>query len=307
MFEKNNRTTKNFINLNNKNQIIMDNQIIIELGHYQEKSTLGSDKANIIKIIGPVPDRDGYWLTLDNQKIPEYILIENYVRLDISPTQKGNKKPNKKLFMGFEPVKEQNQNQNQNKNKNQNLNTQNVQDNSQIIVKSPSSRENQEQIITSVPNGPTFKQEEIISKEHEYKNILDKLNYTYINKQHIDKFGIPKTKDTEKISITLDIEFPFDLEKVKQTSKLLELDFKKVSEYLLSTITINNINKLIEEKIINLLEIDEIKKVSEPIIEQKTEIVDIPIVEIKQEPKININLEEKISEIDKFLTNFIKE
>lgn len=304
MFEKNNRASKNFINSNNKNQINMDNQIIIELGHYQEKSTIGSDKANIIKIIGPVPNKDGYWLTLDNQKIPEYILIENYVRLDIAPTQKGNKKPNKKLFMGFEPVKEQNQN----------TNTQNVQDNSQIIVQSPSSKENQEKIITSVPDGPTFKQEEII-KEHEYKNILDKLNYTYINKQHIDKFGIPKTKDNEKISITLDINFPFDLEKVKQTSKLLELDFKKVSEYLLSTITINNINKLIEEKLINLLETTEPTEVIKPPIESKTEInseiITVPIIEPEIEPEIesktevNIVLEEKISEIDKFLSNFI--
>jgi hypothetical protein len=304
MFEKNNRASKNFINSNNKNKINMDNQIIIELGHYQEKSTIGSDKVNIIKIIGPVPNKDGYWLTLDNQKIPEYILIENFVRLDIAPTQKGNKKPNKKLFMGFEPVKEQNQN----------INTQNVQDNSQIIVQSPSSRENQEKIITSVPDGPTFKQEEII-KEHEYKNILDKLNYTHINKQHIDKFGIPKTKDNEKISITLDINFPFDLEKVKQTSKLLELDFKKVSEYLLSTITINNINKLIEEKLINLLETTEptevIKQPIEPKIEINSEISTVPIIKTEIEPEIetktevNIILEEKISEIDKFLSNFI--
>ncbi len=81
--------------------------MVIKKGHYQTKASLKSETPEIIRIIGPVKNKEGYWYDMDKNEIPEYILQQQYVYYDTIASEKDiipQEQKNKKLFADFKPI-----------------------------------------------------------------------------------------------------------------------------------------------------------------------------------------------------------
>lgn len=270
----------------NNNNNKMD--IIIEKGHYQEKSSLNSDKSIIIRILGPDINKEGYWVTADGNSIPEYIIQENYVLLDTSPTEsKQNKIKNKNIFKDFDKIKKPND---FNDGINENLSS----------IETLNTTKNIQPIIDKFIQQTTIEQNFNFDTE-----LIEKLNIDKLNKLNFEKFGENKF-NKQKIKFEIELEFNYDINKIKQTCELLDLDILSITKYLVSK-TNKDFERIIEEKISEYLTKQETietpiskETIIEPIIESQK--VEIPIIE-QNETKSEDLVELGIINIDNFIKN----
>jgi len=256
--------------------------IIIRLGHYQEKNSLGSEKPTIIRIIGEDPKRDGYWLSQDGQKFSEYALDEQYVFLETSISENIKKSAPLNIFDGLEEV-------------------------SNI----PTKEYTEQPLLIQVPSIKNIftEQQKIEPKIPFDISIINKINIDNLNKISMNKFGIEKYRKPI-IEIILPITFNYDIKKLKQTIELLELDENIILDFLVDQISIDNIKPLIKSKLKNfLLSEDEeiieeinIQTNHEIIIHDKNEILETPFKQISLELTEQQEIINKgILEIDQYL------
>jgi hypothetical protein len=272
-------------------------------GHYKEKFS-NTENPVIIKIVGPDPNNEGKYLSIEGKTYSESNLVENYIPLVTAPTEESFKQSlnkSKRLFGDFKPITEENA---------KIFETIENHDKYDYVDNYQGPPVTETILETKIVQTPSFKETQ--EPEHEYKNILEKLNLTTINKQSQEKFGIPATKEKQTISLNLEIDLNYDIDKIKQTINILELDNKKVAEYLLSTIKLNtDILKLVGNEISKILtnEItknDENKYPTFQVIHQvekveETQVIE-PVIEIKnssENEEILVVSEEDLIELDK--------
>lgn len=287
---------------------------IITVGHYQSKNSLNSDKADIIRIIGEDSTREGYWKTQDGKTIPGYDILENWIKLDTHSTKEGKKLPPINIFDGLG-------------------------DNSEIEeefeqptihkVQPPIFEQElkfQEQLRQQ--NVSPIIQEQIIQEQVPFDiSILEKINIDNLNKKAYDAYGIENKFKKPIIEIILPIVFNYDIDKLKQTIELLELDENIILDFLVKEITINTLRPLIKQRLKEKLleEQNDLlgtftnnSTIYVPIVEEKIELIKQPedVIQKAQEKlleKVNTVVEEKnkeiltvgINEVQKYLENYL--
>ena len=251
---------------------------IIHLGHYQEKSTLGSDSPIIIRVLGEDTKKEGYWLIENGKSIPEYILTEGYVLLDTSYKEENLRKlPPASIFAG-------------------------IGEETEIPIISEDIHERNVGVLTTNKNN--FVLTPIVE---EIKipfdiSILDKINIDTLNQRSFESFGVEKYKKPI-IDINLPIEFNYDITKLIQTIELLDLNENIIVDFLVNQISLNSLKPLLKQKIKELLHEQPVKIEVQPIIEEIK-----PIEKIQTNiSEINSDLQDGISDIDNFIkTTFNK-
>jgi hypothetical protein len=317
---------KHFTWINNLNNLFNNNknnmESIIMLGHYQTNNSLNSEKAEIIRIIGPDKEKDGNWITQDKKSIPTYILEQEYTFLDTIPTAgfKANKPPIS-IFAGLTELSDSEQNEKQN-----------ITEDYNQAVKPIYTKEITLQVKPKIIETP-------ISFDI---SVLDKISIDSLNKKAFEKLGIEKYKKPI-IQIPLDIELNYDISKIKQTIDLLDLDQDTVLNYIVNSIDLNDIKPLIKLYLYNFINMEtSVNKVYEKTTEITEKILDsskafntIPTLEVSIIDKSKIDtssiygpglnhqnvpflkeieektiekeiIEQGISEIEKYLTNNFK-
>lgn len=305
--------------------------IIIQLGHYQTKSSLGSERAEIVKIIGENKQRPGYWLTIDGESIPEYILVENYVPIVTSHSPEKQKQLPASLFEGLSEISDTDIIEDKNSDKIP----------PQVFTKAQGNNleEVQKSIEQNIPIQPkTVIKEVPINFD---KSILDKLNIDKINKSHSAQFGELKYHEKPKVTINLPIEFNYDLNKLKSTIALLELDTHDILNYLVSEISVDDIRRELKQQLFNIFDSESneshflgniglqrpkpieipqtyttepiietnisaqlLEKEQTPVIEQKIEIYVDPTKERETPILTNTQLEEELIKMNNYINNF---
>lgn len=226
-------------------------------GHYRNRNSaeIGTDNSSstdFIRVLGEDPNKDDFFLVHDgaqNKSLHESQILANYVYINTvaSPKDKTVSAPNH-LFSDFKKVESNETNDSQQK-----------QSNSEH-----SNSVNSDNIIPTQNIQQT--QAQIYSKEQQFTlNILEKL----------------KQPVTNKLSLTIDIEIPYNINKLRESIDLLGLDKSTLIQYLLNDLNLNeSIHKSISFAINNSIE--------KPHIETESEIKTEP-VEIIQEVKNETN------------------
>ncbi len=284
----------------------MSENIIIP-GHYQSKDSFNSEKPDIMRLLGPDKNKEGYWINQDKKSIPEYELTENWILLDTSSNKEGKKLPPINIFAGIGDVDD---------NEtffNSELNPPIAEDSSLKFTKI------NEELTIEPKREKTKKLSEEILKKVEIPfdiSIIEKINIDNLNKIAFDKFGIDKKFRKPIINVNLPIEFNYDINKLRQTIDLLELDENIIINFLIEQLDLNSIKPLLKSKIKEYL-IKENEEIIQPNIVIEKQIIDeIPekkvdeIIEIIPEI-IPINnekdeiLKKGISEIENYITSKI--
>jgi hypothetical protein len=210
--------------------------MIIRTGHYQTKASLGSDKPDIIRILGVDKEKTDAWKTADGRSIPSYIIEEDYVFLDTRPSAKAPQNiPPKSIFSDFKPIEE-----------------------SAVIpviaVDSSNLLPNNPEIKHSGLN--TFPIEENQIQINFDIAVLDKINIDVLNQKYFERHGVNKyVKPT--LNITVPLTLDYDIQKLKSTIELLDLDENVVFNYLVNNLSVD-INQLIKTQLMILLKSDEL-------------------------------------------------
>jgi hypothetical protein len=285
-----NNNSDNFNNSNN-----METEII-NLGHYQSKASIGSEKPDIIRIIGPSSKQENYWLTQDNKSIPSYELLENYIYLNTSPTKDKNKLPPLKIFAGIGEDTPEYDDNIQEEIIDNNIQEEIIDESNQIIEQKP-------------------KQIKIYKPKLSFDiSVLEKITVDSLNKKSMDKFGINKFKKP-LLDISLEIEFDYDIDKLRQTIELLDLNENEILDYIVeNNFDISLIRFLLKQRIKEILYTNEQVKTTDYIQPKVFEkLVEEP--ELKQEPKekpvekidiTKIEKEEKLTTGINNIENYLK-
>jgi hypothetical protein len=257
-------------NSNNLNNNVMSDNIIFEPGIYQFINSLESSEPKIIRIIGQIDDNN--YKTQDGQIIPYYVLLNDYVKIDAysSKEEKENKlSVRNKLFSDFEPIK---------------INKE---------IKQKEIEINFEQKLVTISSMNDIN--DIVNNKQEQSSfdisIFNKITVENLNKKNNDKFGEQKYKNT-KIPILLELDFPYDIDKLKTAIEILDLDENIVLTELVKRIKFDYSNIIINK----LKELFEVQTV-----EAKNNLLSIENQEIN-EIIIDINLE--IEKIDNLINKF---
>jgi len=260
---------------------------IITTGHYQSIDSLNSDKPDIIRILGPDSKKEGYWITQDAKSIPTYELENNWIKLYTSASKIETKPFPKNLLEGIgesSDIEEK------------------LSDYDSQMVEFEEKIKKQDIVQIKII------EEKIIPFEI---SIIKKINIDNLNKKTFDDLGIDNKIKKPIIDIELPIEFNYDIEKLRQTIELLSLNENIILEYLINEISIIDIKLLLKEKLRQKLfeniikTVDNINNIkTEPIIK---EIYVSPEPEIIVDKKsiVNNEIEEGISEIQKYLNTII--
>lgn len=252
-FYHNNSKLNKFRKLITGKTKVMD--IIIRPGHYQSKSSLGSDNPDIIRVLGIDKTKTDSWITQDNKSIPSYVLEQDYVALDTVATLKNKTKSKKNLFADFSTVDVENQVGNQ-KPESQNLKNQQKPINQKPLdAKNPLIDEillNQENTIINLTNPP-----EVIKTIPFDISVIDKINIDKLNEKSMDKFGIEKYKKPE-IVLEVPILLDYEISKLRTTIELLDLDEDVIVTYLAENISFD-FTRAIKLKLKELLNQEDVK------------------------------------------------
>ena len=234
---------------------------IIQLGHYQSRQSLTSDSPEIIRVLGPDTARENYWKTQDGKSIPSYELENNYVLLNTTPGKELPTKPPINIFAGIGDDEAE------------------IQDNEYFEPE-------QIPIIQPVKLIPINEQQLITIQEQQAQqkpqipfdiSIIDKINIDRLNKKSMTNLGIVKFQKPT-INLELPIVFDYDISKLKQTIDLLELDENIILDYLVKTINIGEIHKLLKQSLKQQLDDINKPKVT-PLIVQNHSFQTIPEVQ----------------------------
>ena len=263
-------------------------ETIITIGHYQSKDSLNSEKPDIIRVLGSDRKKEGYWITQDGKSIPSYELENNWIKLYTSASKVEAKQLPMNLFAGIDD----------------NSDYEEIQE-KEVNLSNPEA---------SITIQHKIEEKKIIPKQIPFDiTIIEKINIDFLNKKAFDNFGIENKIKKQTLNINLPIEFNYDIEKLRQTIELLSLDENIIIDFLIESISIIEIKKLLKERLRKNL-FDKIIKTNEVIQKVNSEIIKTePIIEktyiepVKIEKIINNNNEilEGISEIEKYLKNLI--
>ena len=258
-FYHNNSKLNKFRKLITGKNKVMD--IIIRPGHYQSKSSLGSDKPDIIRVLGIDKTKSDSWITQDNKSIPSYVLEQDYVALDTVATLKNKTKSKKNLFADFSTVDVENQ-----------VGNQKPENRKPLDDKNPLIGEillNQENTIVYNPNPSN-----VIKTIPFDISVIDKINIDKLNEKSMDKYGIEKYKKPE-IVLEVPILLDYEISKLRTTIELLDLDEDVIVTYLAENISFD-FTRAIKQKLKELLNHEYVKP-----------------EEVKPEPKSEPNHSEK--------------
>lgn len=298
---ENNQSINKSIN-NNKSSNKDNNMLDIVIpGHYCSKDTINSKVKNIIRIIGPNNKRQGYWFDDSGRQYNENILLDDYVLLDTKTHQPGQSfskaqvRKRKDIMGDFKPVK---------------IN----EDLEDDYDTAPYSRKLPEHLNpNSNPNPVNNHQTEVVIEQKpvdplaETKKLIEKASIESLNKNYEKKYGTTYYR-AEVITVPIQIEIPYELNKLSQICELFELDTKEVAQIIFNNIRLPEevILSIILDKINNPNTYEQIRN-QQPIQQQVQQSIQKPESKLKQpEPKQiqqNESLTEGISEIDDYLKN----
>lgn len=270
----------------------IEHQIYVVPGHYRNKyenseTEGGIPKLEVIRVYGPDPKREGFWICDDGKPRTDSNILDNYQLMDVV-SSKENVANNSHLFYDFEPIEP------------------------------PKKKQTPKITLVGAEVTEVFKlfpeQEstEVIDVSKIFPNIqpininidvaiIEKLNILTYNDSIVEKYGdVSLCKPVKNIEICFDIPFMYDLENLRKTVTMLNLDEKVISEYLTNRVLeVVDIKTLLNREITNMLtdinyslkteKVQEFKKESQP--EHKEEIA----------PELSNGIEN----IDKYLSNYI--
>lgn len=251
---------------------------IVRRGHYCSKATLNSEVKDIIRILGPDKNRTGYYITQDGTSISEYAL-DNYVYLDTVPDgEKVSTDKKRNIMADFAPTE-------------QKPNTLEYQEEIETY---------QEEVVETVIKKPV---KHIISEEDkklfEIQQLIEKANIHKLNDYQDKKFGTRPYKPSN-ISITINVEIPYDIKKLSQICELFEIEYRDISKLIVKNIQLPN--EFIQQKIENALRGSEILEESNENHIQTSQSNNKP-KPIEYQENIE-TLNSGIQEVDNYLTDF---
>lgn len=252
-------------------------QIIIRKGHYKNINSgeIGNKDIpiEVIKIIGEDENKPGYWKTdelikrnnvLVNKSISEYELINDWVFMNTTPSEKPTKTLPKSLLIGLEDSN----------NSNEIYENESELELNEIPLYKPYENINQNQKENLIPEDEKF-----------IHNVLSKI----------------KIQQKESIELKIRIPIDYNFIKLKETINLLNLDINKVINFILSSeetkLLINekmkdkiyemlmeeNIEQKISEETKNIPNINDINVIEPEIIVNNHEIKDLMINELENQ------------------------
>lgn len=250
---------------NNLNENNMDLGIILP-GHYCENSTINAEVKNIIRIIGPDKQKEGYWITQDGKSLHESLILDSYTRLDTKPTDKPNIRK-KNIMADFRPIKSKEDSY------------EDSYEDKPIIetVDKP--------VVHNVENKP---KEEKPDKFKTLNFLLSKSHIDNLNKNYMEKYGTEPYKPTI-IEIPLKIEVPYDFDKLSQICELFDISINDVAELIYQSINLPK--HVILSDIINHLTIKH---------QNIPESNFVPKIDTNQQNNEEV-VEKGISEVDEYL------
>ena len=288
-----NNISNNTNNLNNKDMLN-----IVIAGHYCSNDTLNEKVKDIIRIIGPDKNRQGYWLTQDGKSLNESIILDDYTLLSTESHEKGasfkgkgvNKK--KSIMKGFKPIEIKDNNDDEY-----------FEPKPRNNGNSPYEREIQKHLLPNAGFDNTESSKTNIEKQYqetikikdpleETKNLISKASIESLNNNYEKKYGSTPYKPIE-FEIPVKIIIPYELNKLSQICELFDIDTKTVAQIILQNI------RLPEETIFNFIkqQLDNPNKQIE--INQETNIPEPPKIKIQeQDEKLNNGIEN----IDNFIS-----
>lgn len=277
---------------------------MIVKGFYQTKASLKSDSKEIIRIIGPDLTKLSNWKTIEGKSIPEYILEGEYVLLDMAPNKEAiindekKQKTLKSIFAGLEDIIDEDSDEDSDVGGYEppikmNVKVSECDEDINVIYTPP----------TQLIDFGKLKSQLVIPKVKEVEIILDKINIDKLNEKHFNKFGErPFKKQT--IEVKLPLELNFNIDKLKTTINLLDLDINIVIDILIKN-CIFDFDKTIKKAMSDLL-IEEEKTLvpffnNETNIPKYVEKVDEkPKKKVDEKPKDQILLKEGMKALDDF-------
>lgn len=239
----------------------MNSRIPVRPGHYQLKSTIGQDVEKIIRIIGLDPEDPLIWIAMDGEKFTDHDLQTKYVPYH-AIAYNGDKQTNtnhtkSKIFQGLK-----------------NSDEITIPNTPPTVIRNEATQLSmfqeetlkleQKPINNNTPNPVKTSLEE---------EILSKCLIVNINKDNFEKHGIETEVKPAFLNIDFNVDIPYDIERLKKTSKLLDLDVKKISQVLTNHILQYDIRNLIEYKVRMLLledDYDVVQNIPNKVIENQT-------------------------------------
>ena len=229
---------KLIITNNNLNENNMDLGIILP-GHYCENSTINAEVKNIIRIIGPDKQKEGYWLTQDGKSLHESLILDSYTRLDTKSTDKPNIRK-KNIMADFRPIKPKEDSYGDSyddsyKNSYEAKSKEDSYDDSyKNSYEAKPIPETFKPVIRNVENKP---KEEKPDKFKTLNFLLSKSHIDNLNKNYMEKYGTEPYKPTI-IEIPLKIEVPYDFDKLSQICELFDISINDVAELIYQSINL---------------------------------------------------------------------
>lgn len=288
---------KNIINQYNSNKDMLE---IVIPGHYCSNDTLNSKVKDIIRIVGPDRHRQGYWITQDGKSMSEALILDSYTLLDTAAGsgksfEKGKvtRKKHRDIMKGFKPIKSQDQQDEDDEDETNEIKPPYKQEIPDYLkpdyVKNENLTQNNKSKPIEKPKDPL----------DETKKLLEKATIEQLNINYEKKYGLKPYKP-EIITIPLQIEIPYHLEKLNQICEIFELDTKTVAQIIFENL------KLPEETILHILNNKLTSKVQENISDNTINMV-VPKIRSIQEPQEQVQNNEElnkgISDIDNYLTS----
>ena len=256
-------------------------------GHYQSRSSESSDKKEIIRILGEDPNRANYWLTADKVSIPEYDILENWVNINTIPSEASKvKTPKKSLFEGLDFV----------------------------FDEPPQQEINYEYKPSQISEIPVYRPKPINSNQEEseaharphIQPIFDKPQNPFID-ELLSKLvkNNPINSDTQ-ITISLNLNLGFDLNKLRNSIEILDLDKTEISKYIADKfITKDDLAKALIDQLSSIqdIKVNEMPEIVLPVIIPEV-IIQSPINNKIME--VAESMDSKISEmLSKYTTKIL--
>ena len=263
---------------NNLNENNMDLGIILP-GHYCENSTINAEVKNIIRIIGPDKQKEGYWITQDGKSLHESLILDSYTRLDTKPTDKPNIRK-KNIMADFRPIKSKEDSYEDSYEDKPIIETVDKPKEDKPIIETVD-----KPVVHNVENKP---KEEKPDKFKTLNFLLSKSHIDNLNKNYMEKYGTEPYKPTI-IEIPLKIEVPYDFDKLSQICELFDISINDVAELIYQSINLPK--HVILSDIINHLTIKH---------QNIPESNFVPKIDTNQQNNEEV-VEKGISEVDEYL------
>jgi hypothetical protein len=184
--------------------------------------------------MGQDPHNSNFWLTIEGERYSDYDLQSGWVFLNTYHTENVPEKPDmKNVFkdLGTTPAS---------------------------LTPVPETTDfgsTQFNVISDIPPSLPHNHNESIEivKKSIEEEILNKCHIETINKENFDKHGIETKLRPKLVDIDLSIEIPYNIDRLKKSVKLLDLDVNKIAKILTKHILQLNIGHIIEYRLYNLL------------------------------------------------------